>query len=345
MRRISTLILLALVLISAGYAVSALATPTPSEKGEYWCRGMPVKERRQTAARIRAQIETAAQELGLQPILPEIIIEDYFAVVVSPRHKIELKRGEIIYKPLTLEEIAEIEADPTSIFPSLYPGDWSVSIIPGLGYQHAHLNPAAQRPEEFVVEVIAQTEAVPYGGGVIRLGAGTPSVMTRVAIHEWGHALLEGSPLANASLINPDAQRLEELVVEVIAKEIAKRTCAKYGEGCEFPLACEEEQLLRPKIDQLLSEGKVEEAETLLEEMRSRLCPTDWCPYRVNQASFAVMLEACKDYRDEGGDWKRMQRLRAQYRILKEFLNDIKQVESHEDFLKLCEEHGINPDE
>ncbi len=121
------------------------------------------------------------------------------------------------------------------------------------------------------------------------------------AAHEWVHHYLAFFPLGQQWGNGGDAETLNETTAELAGREIAQlvrqRHPLDFGEGADgrAPAATAATTLdfsavmrdLRLQVDGLLAQGKVAEAEALMEATRQRLNDDGFTLRKVNQAYFA----------------------------------------------------------
>jgi len=135
--------------------------------------------------------------------------------------------------------------------------------------------------------------------------ASLPWVLSTVA-HEWTHNYLTLFPLGIRYNANPRLTTMNETVADIVGDEIGERLLRRYypdlvppqetGGAVQEPLNDEEEPVFdfatemhktRLRVDELLAQGKVEEAEAYMEARRQEFVAHGY-PLRVlNQAYFA----------------------------------------------------------
>jgi hypothetical protein len=190
--------------------------------------------------------------------------------------------------------------------------------VASLGLRHG-LN-AAQR-EEIETEVDTSQDVsslVTNIGGLsaypaMLLESSSLNWVVEVTAHEWTHHYLTPHPLG-WNYEDPETRTLNETVASIVGKEVGRLMVARYypehlppepeptleePEGAEEP---EEEQPptdppafdfrremreTRIWVDDLLAEGKIEEAETYMEERRQDFVAEGYYIRKLNQAYFA----------------------------------------------------------
>jgi len=196
-------------------------------------------------------------------------------LVVSPRERIETLVSVSLRHGLNTAEQEEIEAriDSALNVSSL------VTRIGGMAAYPAMLLESSSAP--WVIEVTA---------------------------HEWTHHYLTLRPLGWNYDASPEARTINETVASIVGKELGRRVIARYypellppepepeaqsqaaeqqpAEPPRFDFRAEMRET-RIRVDQLLAEGKVEEAEAYMEERRLVFVANGYAIRKLNQAYFA----------------------------------------------------------
>ncbi len=237
-----------------------------------------------TESVIQDQVGSVASEMGLttggQPI-PSVLYKVSplpLALIISPREKVQQDANLSLLPDLTVEqrEILETEVDKQLNVSSLI---------------------------------------VPVGG----IGAYPTMVMrtsdlrwlTEVVAHEWIHNFLTLRPLGIRYDTTPELRTMNETTASIAGKEIGQRVIEKY-----YPELIAREQTAsglvsqsngrpnpgdfrqpfdfrvemhetRVTVDQLLSEGKIEEAENYMDSRRQLFWDNGYALRKLNQAYFA----------------------------------------------------------
>lgn len=135
-----------------------------------------------------------------------------------------------------------------------------------------------------------------------------------VAAHEWVHnyLLFTLSPVGLNFLEDPEARTINETAAVIVEREIGARVAAKYYPELEAALASDVAAALAPRapitdaaqhkeqfdfraemrqtrirVDELLAQGKVEEAEAYMEQRRALFVQNGYLIRKLNQAYFA----------------------------------------------------------
>lgn len=131
---------------------------------------------------------------------------------------------------------------------------------------------------------------------------------TEVTAHEWTHHYLAPRPLGRNYLSSGEARTINETVASIVGREIGRKVVARYypehlppepepepqpeapteepPEPPSFDFRMEMRQT-RVHVDDLLAEGKVEEAEAYMEQRRKVFVEHGYAIRKLNQAYFA----------------------------------------------------------
>jgi hypothetical protein len=186
--------------------------------------------------------------------------------------------------------------------------------------------------------------------------ASLPSLVDIVA-HEWTHTYLFFRPLGVRYGDSRDLTTMNETVASLVGGEVAELAMARYypellapsvlpsqapaaadDSGAEtFPQAM---RRIRLHVDSLLATGNVPEAEAYMEAERQRLVAAGYSLRKLNQAYFAFHGSYATGPAsvDPIGPW--MRRLRAQSGSLKAFLEQVAEMHSLDDLLRVLGESG-----
>lgn len=141
--------------------------------------------------------------------------------------------------------------------------------------------------------------AVPTGGvatypAIVRASKSYQALVATAA-HEWVHHYLAFYPLGAAVYADPDGLTINETVASIAGDELGAMVVARHGDpappapGGAAPGVDRDEVLrdLHVEVDDLLSQGRIEEAERRMEEVRRSLGESGVYIRRINQAYFA----------------------------------------------------------
>jgi hypothetical protein len=270
---------------------------------------------------LQGQISTTVAQLGLtlggQPIPPVLYrtTPPPDALIVSPRNVIRQDADISISADLTIEQITRLEEeiDQAMNVSSLVVGIGGIGLYPTMVMQTADIN--------WLVEVVA---------------------------HEWVHNFLTLRPLGINYLSTPELRIMNETTAAIAGKEIKQAVVERYypqylpppspkpsetepipetppGEPAPFNFR-REMRITRVTVDQLLSEGKIEEAENYMEERRRFFWDNGYLIRKLNQAYFAFYGAYADEPGGAAGDdpvGAAVRLLRARSPSLASFLNRI----------------------
>jgi len=173
--------------------------------------------------------------------------------------------------------------------------DRSYLLAPGLG-------PDAATAIERETEAAGVSAIVVGTGGIATYPSVIPelapfSEMLETAIHEWLHQYLAFYPLGSSYFGDEKTRTLNETVANMGGRELAELFTRRYGspepqeppspappDGFDFRKAM---RALRLRVEELLADGQVEEAERLMNEKRDEFESEGVYIRRINQAYFA----------------------------------------------------------
>ncbi len=174
------------------------------------------------------------------------------------------------------------------------------------------------------------------------------------ALEEWFHQYLAFRPLGFLYLLdsvgirrNPDVVTMNETLAGMISEEIASEVYARYYKGQEevqvgrntlgFDFDAEMRET-RKKVDQYLSQGKIEEAERYMEEMRKEFVAHGYHIRKLNQAYFAFHGIYGHDPASVSPIYKDLKQLRVKSPTLKHFLDEAAAMRSYTELREALEE-------
>jgi hypothetical protein len=294
---------------------------------------------------LQHQVSTVVADLDLglggQPIPPVLYHATRlpYALIISPREVIRQDANISLLPELTPEEINRLEETVS--------GNLNVSAL-----------------------------VVPIGG------VGTYPTMVRsttnlvwlaeVVAHEWIHNYLTLRPLGALYMASPQLRTINETTANIAGKEIGMAVITRYypelappppppppdepepGEEQPEPEPPAEDpdafnfnremNKTRVQVDELLAEGKIEEAESYMEQRRRFLWENGYQIRKLNQAYFAF-YGAYSDAPGGGAAGRdpvgpTVQELRRRSGSLAEFVNRISWVTSYEALLQELERSG-----
>lgn len=148
------------------------------------------------------------------------------------------------------------------------------------------------------------------------LESSSPTWVIEVTAHEWTHHYLTLRPLGWNYDASPESRTINETVASIVGKEVGRQMIKRYypellpppsrpvsgeeaapsSEPPPFNFRQEMRQT-RVRVDELLAEGKIEEAEAYMEERRQVFVANGYMIRKLNQAYFAFH----GSYADEPG--------------------------------------------
>ncbi|MBI1802695.1 MAG: hypothetical protein HYR71_13800 [Chloroflexi bacterium] len=290
----------------------------------------------QAEAILSERVEHAAQSAGLAqdlPLNPQIVfppvafkyVEPPLLLVMSPHEKIEQKKTVHLQSSLVLSQIeqAEAAADQLGV----------VSLV------------------------------VPIGGvgtyPTMVLATSSYEVSVDIVSHEWTHNYLDIRPLGWHYGDNGNLISINETVANIVGHELSLRVQglpppsyddlppATFNREPSPPGTFDfnrEMRLTRLQVDDLLKEGKVQEAETYMEARRREFVAHGYALRKLNQAYFAFY----GSYADGGVGTvnpigRELKQLRRMSGSLKEFLDTVARLSTFDEYLALLKEKGVEP--
>jgi|Deesub1362B_J571_1020462.scaffolds.fasta_scaffold02201_3 hypothetical protein len=235
-------------------------------------------------------------------------------LVISPRHEIAVRKGLYLKHGLSLDVQVSIEERVDDAL------DVS-SLIVGVGGLSAYPTMVIEIPS---LDFIAKTVA-----------------------HEWVHGYLFFKPLGWHYEESQELRTINETVASIAGDEIGEIFIAMFypelerserreeergregeGEGFDFN---REMRRIRLRVDEMLSEGRVEEAEKYMEEKRRFLVSHGHYIRKLNQAYFAFYGSYATSPQSVDPIGPKLVKLRERCDSLKEFMEIVAYITSYED--------------
>ena len=177
----------------------------------------------------------------------------------------------------------------------------------------------------------------------------------RTAVHEWLHVYFFFRPLGRNYWVSPEMSSLNEAVADLVGNELGDAAYVRMGGDLSVaqsryvprhelnPFFTEEMRETRRTVDEMLADGKVEEAEEYMRERWWRLRLGGYRLRKLNQAYFAFRgrYDGPASVSPIG---PQARALRAHHPDIASFIKAIEQVSSYEEFLDLLRRMGIGPD-
>ncbi len=196
------------------------------------------------------------------------------ALIISPRNEIRQDHNISISPGISIDQIEQLEqkVDKELNVSSLVVGIGGIGLYPTMIMETTDIN--------WLAEVVA---------------------------HEWVHNYLTLRPLGVSYMLSPELRTMNETVAAIAGKELGRALVAQYYPEYLLPEAAPEEpdygneqpgqaevfnfraEMHKTRVDaeRLLSEGKIDEAETYMELRRRFLWDNGYHIRKLNQAYFA----------------------------------------------------------
>ena len=275
---------------------------------------------------IESTVSAVLSELGLGAFGPldyppvDIRLDDPPSVVVtSPRLAIHRSDEALVIPGLSMEEREDIEdsllerADLSAL----------VSDIGGVATYPAIVSPSI--PLRHILEVTA---------------------------HEWLHHYLVAhfKPLGLKTFQSNEMLTINETLASIFGREVGDLAFVKLGGVIDTPADPEsskaderpfdfikEMRATRLRVDGLLAEGRIEEAERYMEERRKLFVENGYYLRKINQAYFALTGTYAEQPQSSSPVGDQMRELRAMISDLKTFVSTVSAVSSPREFTSLVE--------
>ena len=243
-------------------------------------------------------------------------------LVISPRERIELESTRLLTPGLGVEERQDIEEEV-----EVLDGDYSALVVNTGG--------------------VATFPAV--------VGASPNLQYTlRTVAHEWVHHYLIFYPLGRNYWASGEMVSINETVANIAGDEIGNAVYERYYVDKQPPPPApapastpaptpdppvfsfnREMRETRLKADRLLEEGKIEEAEAYMEERRMLFAENGYFLRKLNQAYFAFHGSYADRPTSVSPIGGQVRQIRERSASLKEFIETMARVSSHEDLLRV----------
>jgi len=241
-------------------------------------------------------------------------------LVISPRERISHDRAILLRRGLTTEQMAALEEETAATGVS--------SLVVSIG------------------GIATYPSTVPEH-------AGYENVLVTVA-HEWLHQYLFFHPLGSRYFDNDTLRTLNETVANIGGREIAdlvqqrfplsqpNHVAAAEAAREEPPIDFRAEMHeLRLEVDRLLSEGKIGEAEALMEEKREFLAENGFYIRKINQAYFAFHGLYADTPASSSPIGPKMLELRRLNPSLGDFIRSVADITSEDELDRLLAERAV----
>ena len=178
----------------------------------------------------------------------------------------------------------------------------------------------------------------------------------RTGVHEWLHAYLFFRPLGWNWWVSPEMFSLNETVAELAGNELgdavfvrmegdltvsASRYLPRHQRDTFFT---QEMRETRRTVDEMLAEGRVEEAEEYMKQRWWRLRLGGYGLRKLNQAYLAFRGRYAEGPSSVSPIGPQVRALRAAHPDTVSFIKTVERVSSYPEFLGLLDRMGIDPD-
>jgi hypothetical protein len=296
-------------------------------------------ERDSIANRVQAilegRISAIASGLGIDTTLPlfsrvhwlfppiDFEFEDPpYLLVISPRDRIVEESATLLKSDLSLEEAERLEKEAEAKSNNV-----SALVVPtgGIGAY-----PAIIEPTDDYLSAL------------------------QVASHEWMHDFLYFHPLGARYFENDTMRTINETVADIVGTEMGLLVEAAYPLPAPTPSptpqpsqgAIDVDQVLRQlrlQVDALLAQGKVTQAESLMEQTREYLAAHGYYYRKINQAFFAFYGLYGTTGASSSPIGPELQQLRQKSASLGDFIRAVEGITSESDLERLLAEVGATP--
>lgn len=261
----------------------------------------------------------------LRPLFPPVsfkITRVPRLIVVSPRDRIAYEEGRLLEPDITPRRMEELEA--------------------------------AVGPAEDRSAVVTRIGGVATYPALVSDSQSMRSAVQTIA-HEWLHHYWFFHPLGQAYYDSPEMASLNETAADLAGSELGDLALLALGEEPpalpstargsqaapaaeppEFEFAAEMRET-RLRTDELLAEGRVEEAEAYMEERRLRFVEHGYAIRVLNQAYFAFHGTYAESPASSSPIGGQVRRFRAHTDSVGDFVRRIREFSSYEQFLDYLE--------
>ncbi|MCH7801921.1 MAG: hypothetical protein IIC24_10325 [Chloroflexi bacterium] len=177
----------------------------------------------------------------------------------------------------------------------------------------------------------------------------TTRTIMRTAVHEWFHAYFFFKPLGKNLRKNETMFTMNETVTDILGRELGDIVFERMGGDLTISASryAPEEDInpnftrvmreTRQRVEELLAEGKIEEAEKHMREQQWYLRLRGYNLRKLNQAYFAFRGRYAESPASTSPLGAQLNELRDLLPSAAAFIREISQVASHAEFLELLE--------
>ena len=206
--------------------------------------------------------------------------------------------------------------------------------------------------EEDLSAIVAGTGGVATFPAVINARYSLQTTL-RIAAHEWMHHYLFFHPLGQRYGKNTEMTSINETVASIFGDELGDLVFREYEAAANVPVSLytfpqspaqqepfdfrQEMRETRLTVEDMLSEGRIEEAEAYMEERRLFMAENGHYIRKLNQAYFAFHGNYGDSPASVSPLFGQLTMLREASPTLGDFIRDVAAVSSQEEFLELFE--------
>lgn len=303
------------------------------------------------AGELQAEVATSRQQLESWQPIAEAILQEQVATILAEQGFAILDQTwppvQMHMTPLPLVLVVSPREEIEQIY--------SLSLRPGL---------ALDSVEEIETTILDRTDrsalVVPIGGvGIypaMLLETSNINFLVNTIAHEWAHHWLTLHPLGLNYAAAPELRTMNETTASIVGDEIGPLVIERYypefilPEEIEEPPEPESDEPpafdfraemaeTRIRVDALLAEGEVEEAERYMELRRQFFWDNGYRIRKINQAYFAFYGAYADVPGETGGNpiGPALLALREKNNSLRSFLDQVAPLTSVEELLALVE--------
>ena len=174
-----------------------------------------------------------------------------------------------------------------------------------------------------------------------------------IGSHEWLHNHLVFHPLGKNYNLDENTRSLNETTANIFGEELGRSIYHRYTANtapnpqppsiepqCEPPRFCFNQMMreTRLRVDDLLTQGKITEAEAYMEDQRLLFVQNGYLIRKLNQAYFAFHGTYANNASSNSPIGSQLRRYRDQSSSLATFIHTLQSIQSYEEFLLILEE-------
>ena len=229
-------------------------------------------------------------------------------------------------------------------------------VVPGLSVIERERIEEALLAEESLSALVSDIGGVATYPAIVRSGFPLRHIL-QTAAHEWLHHYLVAhlTPLGLRTYRGNEMLTINETLADLVGREIGDMAYVRLGGAIDPPPSpaqdgdapeerrfdfSREMRATRLRVDSLLAEGKIEEAETYMEDRRLVFVENGYHLRKINQAYFAFAGTYAEQPQSSDPVGDGMRRLRSAAPDLTAFISTVSAVSTPEEFVALVEGLG-----